>query len=320
MKTLHILIFVFIISLVLSCSKKETTENTINAIIGDISYISEFKQLPNEKSDENTRIITHLKYVEAKLKAQSVAHLSEEQRTNRSLMLRLLKDYYEASIFPVNYDFLEERKPCFIDKDGRTCAVGYLIEKTVGRALAEQINKKYKYEKLMAMNEPELNQWVEKSGFSKIELAMIQPAYGAPPPINYNYIPPSYGAFSAVLGGANLTFNALNMSQIKDPSLYRSSYLPIMSMFSGAGSIALGVYHWPNEQMYGNNLYYQTNENQKLLSMANIAIGTSTLILAIWNEASGNKRNKNKPVSLNTFQQLTPDNQMTYGLSLSRRF
>jgi hypothetical protein len=91
------------------------------------------------------------------------------------------------------YDHLNERSPCFIDKHGNICAVGYLVEHTVGREVADKINSSYKYTLIKVMKLPELAQWVLKSGLTLNECAMIQPSYTPPIPPTANHIEPSYG-------------------------------------------------------------------------------------------------------------------------------
>jgi hypothetical protein len=70
----------------------------------------------------------------------------------------------------------------FIDDAGAVCAVGYLIERSVGRALPERIAQDHRYEFLedIAAAMPEVGAWVAGSGFTLEELASIQPAYSSP--------------------------------------------------------------------------------------------------------------------------------------------
>jgi hypothetical protein len=106
-----------------------------------------------------------------------VSHLPSPLRERRSALLDKLHDYRLAGEFPTNLDFPQERRPCFIDAAGNICAVGYLIEQTAGRALAERITAAHKYDFLADMEMPELTAWVEASGLTARECAMIQPQY-----------------------------------------------------------------------------------------------------------------------------------------------
>ncbi len=151
--------------------------NTVNAILGDVSFVKRFGKAPTEATNERLRIQTHLEYVENLLRKADVAHLSPQLRERRARMLALLHEYRLAGAFPVNLDFPNERRPCFIDAAGNICAVGYLIEQTAGRALAERITAAHKYDFLAAMALPELTAWVAASGLTARECGMIQPAY-----------------------------------------------------------------------------------------------------------------------------------------------
>lgn len=150
---------------------------TVNAILGDVSYIQKFGYAPNENTNEQIRIQTHLEFVESILRRRDISKMSKALRENRLKMLDLLHDYSTRAEFPVNYDHAGVRIPCFIDKDSRICAVGYLIEKTAGREIAEKINTGFKYAEIYEMDDPLVDNWIASSGLSKLECAMIQPTY-----------------------------------------------------------------------------------------------------------------------------------------------
>ena len=158
---------------------QEPTSNvqTINPIIGDESFVDRFGTHPNESTSNELRIRVHLQYAEQILREKDVSELSEETLQLRSHVLDLLHHYWKKGVFPRNYDYPGERKPCFIDRDGRICAVGYLVEQTTGREVAEYINEKFQYEELMTMSDPVLDEWIKNNGFTKEEMATIQPTY-----------------------------------------------------------------------------------------------------------------------------------------------
>lgn len=159
------------------CFATENTHFPINSVLGDQSFIEKFGKDPTTKTNEILRITTHLEYVEEILKKKEVTHLTDEQQTNRLQIIQLLNDYRVNKAFPKNYDFPNKRLPCFIDKTGNICAVGYLIEKTAGRAVSERINEGYKYARIVAIQIPEVDEWIRKNGLTKKECAMIQPEY-----------------------------------------------------------------------------------------------------------------------------------------------
>ena len=65
MKAKHILLLA-LITIITSSHKTIDKINTghVNPIIGDISYVEEYGNMPSDNTNENIRIKTHLKYVE----------------------------------------------------------------------------------------------------------------------------------------------------------------------------------------------------------------------------------------------------------------
>lgn len=288
----------------------------INPILGDKSFVNKFGHVPDAKTNEDLRIKTHLEYVEYLLRQKDVSNLTKKEQRKRNHLLDLLHDYWTAGIFPRNYDIADERKPCFIDKNGTFCAVGYLVEQTSGRQVAEQINSKHKYEKIYEMNDVAVDNWIANSGLTKEECAMIQPTYGPPPVYTNNYISPSYGITSSVLSGINLSFNTINSVQISKGA--KDNTLPILGLLTGAGQVALGIGNFPKESWsYG--MYATTNESQKVLSMVNIGFGTTTMILSTWNLIA-NRKPKSKSTAWNFYNFQTPDNKVGLAFALIKRF
>lgn len=301
------------LTILASCNRKTNEiEQTVNAVIGDISYIQTFGHQPTKETDETTRIQTHLKYVEKLLRNKVISSLTAKQKENRKKMLDLLNEYWTAGVFPKNFDYPDQRIPCFIDKNGNICAVGYLIEQTASRQVAEEINSKFKYEYLLAMNDPKIDSWVQASGLTKEECAMIQPAYGPAP--KDNYISPSYGISSSLIGGLNLSLNTINGIQTSKGA--NSMTAPILGLITGAGQITLGALNYPKEQMSMNGIL--VNESQRNLSLINIGLGTSTLILSSWNLIT-NRKPKEKTLSWNIYSFPTPTSNLGLGFSLTKR-
>lgn len=149
----------------------------INPIIGDQSFIMKFGVAPTDATDDHLRILTHLQYAEFVLRSKDVSQLSDAQITKRNHLLDLLHAYWSRGVFPRNDDHLDERKPCFIDHEGTICAVGYLIEQTAGHDAAEEISERFLYGEILDMNDPLVINWIEESGLTKEECAIIQPSY-----------------------------------------------------------------------------------------------------------------------------------------------
>lgn len=308
-----IFLTLFVLTILAGCSNRTTeVDHSVNAVIGDISYTKTFGHEPTRGADENARLQTHLKYVEELLRSKDLSSLTVERKKNRGKMLDLLNEYWTAGIFPKNYDFPDQRIPCFIDKNGNICAVGYLIEQTAGRQLAEEINTKFKYEYFLEMNDQAIDAWVLTSGFTKEELAMIQPTYGNAP--TDDYISPEYGISSSLIGGLNLSLNTINGIQIAKGA--NNKIVPILGLITGAGQITLGALNYPKEEMTMAGL--QVNKSQRNLSLLNIGLGTSTMILSSWNLIK-NKKPEAKSLIWNIYSFPAQDNSMGLGFSLTKQ-
>jgi len=314
MKKVIIILSIVVLTSLSFKNQTNINDQTINSLLGDISFINKFGQKPTATTNEDLRIKTHLEYVENLLRQKDVSNLTVKQKENREYLLDLLHDYWTAGIFPRNYDYANKRVPCFIDKDGRICAVGYLIEQTAGRQVAEIINTEHKYKKLLSMNDSLVYNWVAVSGLTKEECAMIQPAYGTPPGYNYNSISEEYAITSAILGGANLSLSTINVIQISEGTDNKT--IPIIGLGTGAGSVILGLINLPEDGSQG--IYGTTNESQQILSIFNIGLGITTMILSSWNLID-NKKAEDKTVTWNFFSYPIQGNQMGVGINLTKR-
>lgn len=314
MKQLRIIFLLPVLILFLGCNKVDKNQ-TVNPILGDISYEIKFGHKPGPTTDNIIRIKTHLEYIENRLRQKDVSSLSIKLQKKRNHLFDLLHDYWTTGIFPKNYDYKDQRKPCFIDRDGTICAVGYLVEQTTSREVVNIINSKHKYDELLAMNDKTVDKWILTSGLTKEECAMIQPTYGPTPVYTYNHIDPAYGISSSVIGGLNLSLNTIDGIQIGKGS--NSKTVPIIGLISGAGQIVLGAAMFPKEnKFFGTN---STNESQKTLSIINIGLGTTTMILSAWNLIT-NRKPKDKLTSWNIYNFQTQNSNTGVGFSLTRKF
>ncbi|OAQ40671.1 hypothetical protein A5893_06945 [Pedobacter psychrophilus] len=316
MKNLTIIFTLTVATVFFGCNKSSVDKSQlVNPILGDISYESKFGHKPDAKTNNELRIKTHLEYVENLLRNKDVSELSTDLQTKRKQLLGLLHDYWTKGLFPKNYDYTNQRKPCFIDKDGTICAVGYLVEQTTSRQAANDINSKHKYDELLAINNQTVDNWVLTSGLTKEECAMIQPTYGPTPVNSYNYISPAYGISSSIIGGLNLSLNTVNGIQIGKGTTNKT--VPIIGLITGAGQIALGSASFPKDMNNWGTNY--TNESQKTLSMVNIGLGTTTMILSAWNLIT-NRKPKDKLTTWNIYGFPTQDNNTKVAFSFKRRF
>ncbi|MEO8699494.1 MAG: hypothetical protein ABI867_05595 [Kofleriaceae bacterium] len=150
-----------------------------NHRVGDVSWQAAFGRAPDRDDSEHLRMQTHLRYVRAMLAASPPTR--PELAARRAELLGYLADYIAKGITPEN-TALPWRSPVFIDEHGSICAVGYLIERSIGRALPERIATLHRYDFLEAIAAamPEVRAWIAGSGLTLAELASIQPGYEEP--------------------------------------------------------------------------------------------------------------------------------------------
>lgn len=311
MRNFYLLSGIAIILLFSGCSKKAGTKNTINPILGDISYISKYQKSPDANVNEQRRIQTHLAYVEQLLKAKNVQNWPFRLQANREKLINLLHEYRVAAKYPKNYDYPDQRKPCFLDKDGNICAVGYLIEQTAGRALAETINNRYKYAEIKEMQQPALVAWVKNSGLTLQECAMIQPTYNGysinSNPNSKDYIRGGFGISSLVLTGANVAFSTINFVKLKKGSA--SKNVAFAGLFTGAGQIVLGY----ENLNIGESVY--NNSQIKDIALIDIGVGSAAIIVSSYSLFSGKK----KP-ALQVYGFPGPAKQVNVGFNYTKTF
>jgi hypothetical protein len=149
----------------------------VNAVLGNESFYQIHGTTLGPDAPERQRLQTHLAYVEAHLRARPRPSLTPTQRARRHALLDSLRAYRRAGRFPRNTE-VPGRSPVFIDGQGRLCAVGHLIAVSAGRDLAERIDAQYHLADVRDMDLPAIDRWAEAHGFTRRELAMIQPWYG----------------------------------------------------------------------------------------------------------------------------------------------
>lgn len=128
---------------------------------------------------DRLRIQRHLASVEQRLRAAPVNALAPLVRQARARALDDLHRYWQAGVFPHNSQHANQRRPYFIDDEGRACAVGALIQRSGYEALARRIDDEFHNEYVPDMDDAELLAWAGAHGFSVAELALIQPEYCA---------------------------------------------------------------------------------------------------------------------------------------------
>jgi hypothetical protein len=145
---------------------------------GDDAFLENQGRQPG-RNDEKLRMLEHFRAVHARLAARKATR--PELQATRDRLLAHLATYIARGTTPEN-THLPWRTPVFIDDQHVICAVGYLIEQSAGRALAERIAAEHRYDYIedIAKDMAEVRAWVESSGFTLDELGQIQPGYPGP--------------------------------------------------------------------------------------------------------------------------------------------
>jgi hypothetical protein len=291
----------------------------VNPILHDESYIAFYGTLPDANTNEHERVQLHLLYAELLLQNADITNLTTAQQAKRTYVLDLLHQYALNGVFPTNRAYPDERKPCFIDADGTICAVGYLVEQTKGRQMAEQINAKHQYDLLLDMNEPAIKAWANEYGLTLEECAMIQPTYGTPPASQTSYadIKAGYGISSGLVGGTNIAVNIINLSR----RFNHSRTFSYIGLVTGAGQVIMGITSVKTGKRYLPVNGYETYTSYKAqnnLSYVNIAMGTTTLITSALNLAL-QKKIKDKRNAFNLYSHPNYSNSISMGMSFTRR-
>ncbi|MEZ4410560.1 MAG: hypothetical protein R3A52_29375 [Polyangiales bacterium] len=144
---------------------------------GDAGFVAEVGRAPTAGVDEHARLRAHLRDVRAWLASRPPTR--PELATRRAELLGYLDAYIARDATPWN-THLPWRNPVFVDDYGNVCAVGYLMERSAGRAMVERVAAAHRYDYLEDITAPEVRAWVQSSGFTLEELASIQPGYVAP--------------------------------------------------------------------------------------------------------------------------------------------
>lgn len=173
---------------------------------------------------DDQRLHLHFRTVERVLKARDVSHLPQSLQQVRAQNLDQLHVYATHGIFPRNHD-RPGWTPCFIDRSGRECAVAHLVIQSGHTDAARHIAYAANNASIFEMNFPELDTWTDESGFTKAELALIQPSYIDPELIGrYSHLAFSAGfgwIWAAAIGLFTLVALILNAVPISLPRLKR---------------------------------------------------------------------------------------------------
>lgn len=117
---------------------------------------------------------SHYQRVEAELRA-APQPCDPALAASRAAAIDLLREYRERGDFGQNFEFPGQRQPYFVDRDGRRCAVAYLMDRTGKHALVLEIAAARNHAWVAELiDDPRLQQWLQQQGLSAAEAARIQ--------------------------------------------------------------------------------------------------------------------------------------------------
>lgn len=126
---------------------------------------------------EDARLRFQLRSIEGYLRRNDGSARSATAASARQQQLDQLRAYWQAGQFPRRRGAADRTAPCFLDHEGRVCAVGHLLRTSQQDQLASRIAQTANEARIRAMAVPELAQWATQVGLSVDELALIQPSY-----------------------------------------------------------------------------------------------------------------------------------------------
>src|SRR5262245_37416995 len=137
----RVLIILALLAFATATGSARPMRDGANHHLGDDSFVARFGRAPTPHDAEKLRMRVHLEYVRGLLGA-GLAPARRAPRSElagrRAELLGYRDDYIAKGITPQN-TYVPWRNPVFIDSAGNICAVGYLIERSVGRALPDAI-------------------------------------------------------------------------------------------------------------------------------------------------------------------------------------
>jgi Secretion system C-terminal sorting domain len=168
--------------------------------------------------NEQQLIQFHLQETEMLLRNRNTSNLTSAQTLQRAKLLDILHNYSLAGNFPKN-TLHQNRQPYFIDDFNTYCAVGYLMQQSGADNITREINNTQNYNYIADINHPKLMNWVQQSGFSIDELALIQPGYQGDHPsyiteIHYNNIGTDVNEYIEILDAGGMGFFGTNYDSV----------------------------------------------------------------------------------------------------------
>lgn len=158
----------------LLCAASNYHPQPIDRVIGDGGLNNVYPIHPTIGADGIATISRRLEYIESLLRSRDLSDWPADLVTERMKNLDRLHQYRLRAEYPINYDHPESSLPCFMDRDGKICAAGYLIQQSAGEDVAREINSRYQYSAIRQMNSPAVINWIARSGLTSKEVETIQ--------------------------------------------------------------------------------------------------------------------------------------------------
>jgi hypothetical protein len=260
--------FAFLLSLTAVSFSGKTQ---ITSLFDQLVFVNaEWKYLPDAdpqlKSEagkplnEQQLIQLHLSETEKLLRKRDLSKLTPLLKENRLKNLNVLHQYWTAGVFPANSRHMN-RQPYFIDHNNVYCAVGYLMKESGADDVAKDIQRTQNYSYLADIHHDKLMSWVQQSGLTFDELALIQPGYGGDWPaaiveMHYNNTGPDVNEYIEIhqsSGGLSgmILFNRV-LFYDGSGTLYKTLLINQMLSFP-SGNQQFHYYSFPANESFADN-------------------------------------------------------------------
>lgn len=224
---------------------------------------------------EDARLHAHFARVLRQLEARDVSGWSEARQASRRQRIALLEDYDRAGRFPRNEGHLARKTPIFVDRHETRCAMAYLIERSGGAAIVARIAATRNLEYIPRLaSDPELVAWLDDSGLTLDEAALIQPEYPppSPTPVTGEDENPEDGVMTTgVLLSVGFAVPAIYMNLRPHPSAAQQRQVRAFGILSAAPALAIGLM----DVLHDGHL--------RGSGIAQLSIGATSLTLALLN-------------------------------------
>ena len=138
----------------------------------------------SSEDDATTRAwLAHYERAENELRSKDTSHLTDAQRVERARMIEALRTYRTQRLFGRNVDFPGERRPHWITKDGKRCAVAYMLDCAGEQELVLTFAKERPHAWLSEVSDhPRFQAWLKRTGLELREAVRVHAPPPPPPP------------------------------------------------------------------------------------------------------------------------------------------